>query len=480
MAKTAVFIELMAIQRYIFASNKLKENIGASHIIKCIFDKLQDESDCSYVGGGNALIYFDSQEKARSKMRDWSRELLRIAPGIMPVIVVEDNFNGKAYRASRKKLIKRAKMQESKFVPQTELSSFGITADCSRSGLSAEILEDNSPKSDNSYISSVSYTKIAASKESNAQLQEEFGNNIGCYRFTDNIDELGGSKEENSHIAVVHMDGNDLGEKFNEKEAEKDVKEFSEELKKAVRESFRLILSRLTDKLPALEKEEAISITGKNLPIRPILIGGDDITFVCDARLGLYLTMEFIDAFENQEICKKNKLTVCAGIAIVKTKYPFYRAYERAEALCSNAKRVRKADKKYSNDSLIDFHISFGGLGGSLKEIRDANYKSADGKTLYMRPYSIKKMRRLLKCIDEMVYSDETRLPQSKINSLRDVLYKGEIPTIEFIRELGYRGKKIPSFSCSQEYYQSKGFLDSETPYIDIIELIYFYPEILL
>lgn len=112
MAKTAVFIELMSIQRYIFASNKLNENIGASHIVKCIFYELQSKFYCSYVGGGNALIYFNSPKEARSEMRDWSRKLLRTAPGITPVIVIEDNFNAECYHASRKELIKKGKKRQ--------------------------------------------------------------------------------------------------------------------------------------------------------------------------------------------------------------------------------------------------------------------------------------------------------------------------------------------------------------------------------
>jgi len=41
MSKTAVFIEMMSIQKYIFKSNKLKENIGASYIVENIFEELK-------------------------------------------------------------------------------------------------------------------------------------------------------------------------------------------------------------------------------------------------------------------------------------------------------------------------------------------------------------------------------------------------------------------------------------------------------
>ncbi|MFW0884774.1 Cas10/Cmr2 second palm domain-containing protein [Candidatus Acidulodesulfobacterium sp. H_13] len=465
MGKTAVFIGMMSIQKYIFASNKLKENIGASYIVKDIFKNLEEFAH-SYIGGGNALIYFDSLEEAKDAMKDWSRTLLQSAPGIIPNITIDDTFDDNNYSESRTKLIRKAKMQENRTIPQTELGSFGITTDCPRSGLSAEIWGYKLPKNEEGYISSANYTKISASEKSNAELQEEFGSVIGDFKFTDEMDKLGGSAGENNHIAIVHIDGNDLGKKFKEEANEEGVKAFSTKLEEAVENAFKQTLKELIK----LKSEDKISFKENYLPVRPIVIGGDDITFVCDARVGMFLTVEFIKAFENQGICKEKSITACAGISIVKTKYPFYRAYKMAEALCKNAKMVRKESRKEEGSSFIDFHISFGGLGGSLEEIRDANYKSADGQTLYMRPYSINNMQKLLGCLTEI-----SELPQSNIKKLREALYDGETATVEFIKELEYRYKKLPFFSHSDE--SIKGFSNGKSPYIDMIELIDFYPK---
>nr|WP_269849654.1 hypothetical protein [Methanosarcina horonobensis] len=42
---------------------------------------------------------------------------------------------------------------------------------------------------------------------------------------------------------------------------------------------------------------------------------------------------------------EKIQLSSCAGVAITKTKYPFYRGYELAEDLCKNAKkRIQKEE----------------------------------------------------------------------------------------------------------------------------------------
>ncbi len=138
MSKTAVFIEMMSIQKYIFGSSKLKENIGASFIVKNIFEQL-GKYDHSYIGGGNALLYFTSLKEAKNAMRKWSRGLLQQAPSLVPVIAIEENFDEDSYVESRELFIKHAKERENSFIPQTEIRSFGITTDCNRTGLSADI-----------------------------------------------------------------------------------------------------------------------------------------------------------------------------------------------------------------------------------------------------------------------------------------------------------------------------------------------------
>ncbi len=42
--------------------------------------------------------------------------------------------------------------------------------------------------------------------------------------------------------------------------------------------------------------------SGKSfIPIRPIVLSGDNCTFVCDARLSFFLAEEYVKAFENSE-----------------------------------------------------------------------------------------------------------------------------------------------------------------------------------
>lgn len=462
--RTAVFIDVKSIQRYIFSSNSLKENIGASYIVKKIFDDLEKFKH-SYIGGGNALLYFDNEEQAKNEMKNWSRNLLKTYPGIIPIIVIEPEFDEKDYEASRNKIIKKALEFKNQFIPVTRLSSFGFTANCHRTGLSCEVFSEDI--NDKTYISSESYVKLKASNETDREIEDRYKDILDDKKFTSDLGKIGGTKGEKNYIAIVHIDGNDIGEKIKNIKNEERLSKFSGDMKNAVESAFKEVLEQLVKK-DWREISKELDIKGNYLPIRPIIIGGDDITFVCDARLGLYFTYHFIKYFEDQEICKKNDITACGGISIVKTKYPFYRAYTLSEELCANAKKKRK--EKVDNGSWIDFHISTGGVFGNLEYIREESYKSIDDDKLYKRPYKFNEIPKFLKSVKKL-----KELPQSKVKEFRDILYQGATAANEFIKELKYRDNKLPVFSHSDE--AEKGFVNKETPYIDMIEMIDFCPD---
>ena len=90
-----------------------------------------------------------------------------------------------------------------------------------------------------------------------------------------------------------------------------------------------------------IKKEEKF-----RFPIRPILVGGDDVTFIIRADLALDFTSKFLAEFEKitQDKFKQfdsvelkthlaEGLTACAGIAYVKESYPLHYALDLAEQL---------------------------------------------------------------------------------------------------------------------------------------------------
>lgn len=76
------------------------------------------------------------------------------------------------------------------------------------------------------------------------------------------------------------------------------------------------------------------------------------------------------------------------GVAVVKTHYPFARAYDLAEKLCDSAKSYIK-ESRFNEKGLtaMDRHFGVGGMVLELQEIRKREYMASTG-SLLMRPIS--------------------------------------------------------------------------------------------
>jgi len=123
------------------------------------------------------------------------------------------------------------------------------------------------------------------------------------------------------------------------------------------------------------------------LPIRPIVFGGDDTTFVCDGRLGLSLTVEYLKAFEIVAQEYGLNLSACAGVAMVKSHYPFARAYQLSEDLSDEAKSFRR-ERFPEGGGALDWYFTSGGLYDKLEPMREREYKVKAGN-LMLRPVSL-------------------------------------------------------------------------------------------
>ena len=96
---TAILFDTMSIQQYVFGSNKLKDNLGASYIVEHIYDYLEKKSEdnpedieIGYVGGGNAFVFTTSRDKATEIVKEYTTELLRLYPGVSLAVAIKENF----------------------------------------------------------------------------------------------------------------------------------------------------------------------------------------------------------------------------------------------------------------------------------------------------------------------------------------------------------------------------------------------------
>lgn len=492
---SAVRLEVSSIQQYVFGSNKLKENLCASYLVENIFENLkivfeklhlkerniagwQNSSADNYVhigyyGGGNALLFFKDKNWAIEMVREWTKILLVGNPGLVPSIAITEfdyNVFSKKddFLKANGQLFKQLMKNKFENQPQTTLPRHGITAECNHTGLSAEFFNED----DGGYISSVAMSKKTKWKEANDKLHAKFDNILeGKYKFPSELDKLG-QKEGDNHISIVHIDGNGMGLRFKSCGELKKIRDLSDTVKKATDQSFCALLKNIITNYDYFS--DNLDLEDNMLPIRPIIIGGDDITFVSHGKFGIYFAEIFLKEFTSQEVSDKNKLSACAGVVVTKTKYPFYRGYELAEELCSQAKKKARDE---DDSSWLDFHMTYGGFSGSIEDIRKKNYTVASGK-LCLRPYRVSgeglNHLNLSECLNGVKhFKDEW--PKSKLGKLREVLTMSTPEIDKFIQEIKFRGNSLPDIEGHPKW-KDTGWLDKTTPYFDMLELMKIYP----
>jgi len=493
---TAILFDTMSIQQYVFGSNKLRDNLGASYIVEHIYKYLIDKSnanpkelDIGYIGGGNALFFTISDDKAKAIVKEYTSWLLYTYPGVSVAVAINANFSktDSDYKEKLKNLFLELNANKGKYIPINTIASHGLTATCQFSSLSVEVIKkyDN-----NDFDQMSSFTASKRRIEDEARNEEKSlldNDTLLEYKFPDKLDDLGQRKGEDSHIAVVHIDGNGFGNIFRELNSAGETILLSNQVKKAVREAFIYSLNKFI-----LAKEnnkylfEGYSYLGTVLPIRPIILGGDDITFVCHGKFGIWFAEKFMEKFKSNFIDKEQTIpfSSCAGVAIVKTKYPFYRAYQLAEELCNSAKSKRKKYMDENNlkegGNWIDFQLAYSGLGNTLEEIRKLQYTDIKGENpLYDRPYSLDEIndKTSFSALKTITAKFITSLPNSKIKDLREMLTRDIDSQKVFIEHLKHQHEEFESKFGNNRTAEA---ILNLYPFFDMIELLELYPTNLL
>lgn len=142
--------------------------------------------------------------------------------------------------------------------------------------------------------------------------------------------------------------------------------------------------------------------------MRPIVLGGDDLTMICRGDLAVPFTQAFLENFESETKAKLSEylkmvfsdrsdyLTACAGIAFVKSSFPFHFAYHLAESLCDLAKKDTKAlfDAKSGNlpASCLMFHKVQDSFVAEFGEIADRELRPQPDISFEFGPFYLKRV----------------------------------------------------------------------------------------
>jgi hypothetical protein len=512
--------DVTGIQGYVFGSNRLRDNVGASELVACatgewVVKALQAightnitgdansridpnlyfeqglDAELLYSGGGNAVVIFRNVELARAWSARLSAQVLREAPGLNLVVAHSVPFTWQPDEVDLAERIGKLINNDLAMAKQyraasTPLLGLGVTAACRSTGLPAVAIDDTD---DDKPISREIKAKIDARDDADKRFRQL----LKDFRYLDlqlpsQLDDLGRSDGERSYIAVVHADGNGMGKRFKaawkhrtNREAIKLIRALSDAVNKAGENALLDAFSRLvTDKGKLLRGQEEFA-KQKYLPFRPIIYGGDDVTFVCDGRLGLGLAAAYLSALEHETKDLpdgKGSLSACAGIAIVKTHYPFRRAYDLSEALCKGAKETLGREH-----SSLDWHIAMSGLLADIETIRRREYTippvpgGNKPRLLTMRPLLLKESETWRTW--PQFHSTITKLQsewagrRNKVKQLREVLREDPERTSQFLKL--YRMGDLPGYAAAPSTLREQGWLDGICGYFDPIEALDFY-----
>ena len=299
----------------------------------------------------------------------------------------------------------------------------------------------------------------------------------------------------------MHVDGNNMGLKFRTCSGLTERRRLSREIRRKTEGAFAELLAKIILMKKAGGFEGVLEL-GKNfLPIRPLIIGGDDVTFFCPANMAILFTKTLVELLDaetpegapehlTKEISRH--MDACAGIAILPTKYPFFRGYELAEQLCTSAKKSMRnlaREKNLSEEeslrgsSWLDFAILHGEQAPKLEQIRSTEYRGAQGNLHFgayrlcndTAPYKRDRLHNLENLLECTTKFPKT-MANNKIKELRGILQRGQDDAEKFLQQLSYQQQKLPDVA-DWDNFRATLWHDEATPYVDAIELMDFYSE---
>lgn len=387
---------VQGIQDFIFRTNELKDIVGASELVEKICTDAflefgQDNSKTIVKAAGNVKYIFDNAEDCRRAVRYYPKKVMEMAPGItISQAVVKVSADLSDFTQKVEELEKNLHIQRNKPLKSLVTGTRAMLRS-RRTGLPA--MEAVRKDGDTEYLDEATIAKRKSANPANDDYstlklaRKSFGNEeLSARSLALNIGDM---TDQNDWIAIIHADGNGLGQVVAEKNKKpEELRLFSESLDHAT-----VTAARQTHRDIITSDEYVI---GKVVPFRPVVLGGDDMTIICRANLAMTYATLFIRHFEENTQKAGNGLTACAGIAYMKSSYPFHYGYDLAEALCEEAKKDAKKPEHLRDGlapSCIMFHKIQGSYIGSFRQIEENELTLGESDaTLKFGPYYLRPM----------------------------------------------------------------------------------------
>lgn len=337
------------------------------------FERMMQDEKCAaryagevvYEGGGNFFVLYKDKETCIEINKIFTRKLLKELYTLKVLCTYIELENGLVnFIEDRKKLYEKHRISEAEesvicpvntlpFVQVDEVTSLPLTK-----------YNENTRKK----VSTEAEAKLAKHLD---VYNEKYGEK--------DLDKLVTRKGEESLLAVVYIDGNNMGAKVQNvlgtetsyDQCVKKLRETSEFIQKNYVEDRIKDIDQMLEEKAKKGKKKA----GKRL----VVFAGDEINLICNARDAYDIAKTYLKGLhqvswkDSTEPC-----SACAGIAIFHSHAPYAQAYKIAEECCESGKtRMKKLEKAREKEGkskevcYIDVHYCQKGIGMSLEDIRE-------------------------------------------------------------------------------------------------------------
>ena len=287
-------------------------------------------------------------------------------------------------------------------------------------------------------------------------------------RFQDAPGGTGEAASALSKVAVIHIDGNGVGtvmRRLGETMDHIDEADFSravgrprgdadalrrfvltvnDRLDRAVTEAFAKAWADVAKwaEADADPAERRVAV----VPVVPVILGGDDVTVFTSGDYALPFAAAYLERYERateSDVLLRHlgreegtgPMTAAAGVAVVRRDFPFHVAYNLAERLVGEAKKVGKARKPVR--STLTYHALFDSSVLDPEKILQA-YSSFTTRPFLLRrdgapasdppgryepwPDTCERVRQFKGLTSEDPSTGETRFPKTRAARIRKLL----------------------------------------------------------
>ena len=421
--------DLRSKQEYIYRTNKIREISGGSALLSKVYDlfiekaqnngiKFSDDgkwrdlkfsmkafetSDCSagvvYIGGGNLMVIYKSEEIYHKANGIFSHLLLEetwTVSSVVSSVPISGDFI-----SDRAELYKQNAINKSTESISVPCSVLPFTQVDMRTYMPIVKKDKNTQES----LSRESVCKLGACKkiDSNDPLSAIY------------LDELAADKGRESILAIIYIDGNNMGAKLMQALKNEHgydlcinaLRRFSEKTD----HDFVYAPIKAVEKMLSDKQNAGVSYA----KYRRVIAGGDEITLICNARI----VPEILDVYFGTIDSEKSGNYACAGVALFHAHAPFADVYEIAEQCCESGK---KASREYgSNANFVDFHFCRAGITNDMEIVRE---KQENGLTA--RPYRVDGEHKGYSYSEFISFANEVKeIKRANIKELATTIIKG-------------------------------------------------------